>query len=209
MPVEQSRQLTNPHVSPERIEEINGKITGLWELLPSEHQAALALVLLNGLMGGEEWPGLMEAMAQQWPLDTELLSTAFVLVNITREDLVQVHFNEEEIEKLTDDDLKTIAQTMRDHYVHDVFWPELEYVTAAVLEKKQQRRIQQRLEDAAADDTPFNTWMSQIDRQVWLLAGCSVYDLPDSNFRLMFADGVTPVEAANTVLSEAGFGLLE
>ena len=51
----------------------------------------------------------------------------------------------------------------------------------------------------------FNDWMQQVDNEVEAEAGCSVHDLPDCAFYDMFADEITPQEAATEALREAGW----
>ena len=53
--------------------------------------------------------------------------------------------------------------------------------------------------------SPYENWMRLVDEEVWSIAGCSVYDLPDFCSRDMFESGVSAEEAAREVLEEAGF----
>lgn len=48
----------------------------------------------------------------------------------------------------------------------------------------------------------FKLWMKKVDVFVEMLAGCSVYDLPDCLFRDWYEDGVTPEEAAARAVEE-------
>lgn len=195
--------------SAENLHTLKGNLFAAWEHLPLEHQATTTLLLLEKMLESDFRAWVRQTISLRWPLETELLPTAFTLIQITREDLVEAHFHEDEIAQLTDEDLKTIAQTMRDHYVHDVFWPELAYVTEGFLEARNKHNLQQRLEEASAADADFQAWMSQIDKLTWTTAGCSIYDLPDCNFRSMFAGGISPGEVVNQVLEEAGVDFLE
>lgn len=198
-----------PSPSPENLPELKERVVAAWEQLPPEHQATMLLVLLEKLMEGDYRAWIKQAISLRWPLETELLPTAFTLIKITREDLVEAHFHEDELAQLTGEDLQTIAKTMRDHYVHDVFWPELTYVTEGILEAKNKRSLEQRLEEASAADADFQAWMSQIDKLTWTTAGCSIYDLPDFDFRSRFADSMTPEEAVSQALEESGFDFIE
>ena len=184
-----------------------GELLTAWQQLPAEQQVAVTLGLLGALMDSEQEPAIREAIASRWPIATSLLATAFPVVDITRDDLIEAGFHQDEIGYITDADLLTIARTMRDHAVHDAFWPELEYTTAALLEEKRQRSFREILEETSAADGPFYRWMAAVDRHVWTLAGCSIYDLPDYDFRSMFDDDVVPAESVNRVLEEAGFDL--
>lgn len=185
------------------------ELLAAWQELPVDQQTTLVLELMTGLMETDQKPEIQAAIASRWPIETKHLATGLPPVALTRDDLVEASFHQDEIAQITDADLLTIARTMRDHYVHDVFWPELEYVTASVLEKKRQRSFGETLEEISAADGPFYTWMAEIDRYVWTLVGCSVYDLPDYSFRSMFDDEVAAEEAANRVLEEAGFDLAD
>ncbi|MCK5017073.1 MAG: hypothetical protein KAS32_08370 [Candidatus Peribacteraceae bacterium] len=51
----------------------------------------------------------------------------------------------------------------------------------------------------------FDTWMEQIDDEVWSIAGCSVHDLPDYAFRDAFDGGASPEEVAYDLLESEGF----
>jgi hypothetical protein len=55
------------------------------------------------------------------------------------------------------------------------------------------------------EPSDFDQWMQQVDQAVDALAGCSVYDLPDFAFRDAYDGGLTPSEAARSVLTEAGW----
>lgn len=66
------------------------------------------------------------------------------------------------------------------------------------------------LVDSPKDEkAQFNQWMLTIDQYVWQLVGCSMYDLPDYNFGLMFDNRIEPEEAVNGILQESGLELLE
>ncbi len=163
-----------------------------------------ALDLIQDVMESDAGLPFREELDNRWPVKRASLPATFALLTITREDLVEAHVNQAEMSLLADEDLATIGQTMRDHYVHDLFWPELEYHLTAILETKQTRSPQQRLAEATAEDQPFYRWMGAIDQQIWQLAGCSVYDLPDTNFRVLFNDEMAAAEVANNILQEAG-----
>lgn len=207
MPVENPAANHQQESDPKKIFAAKEVILATWQQLPEEHQATMVLVLLDDVMKGEQRAWLREALVLRWPLQTNELASAFPVVQLTRKDLVQACLTQEEIGLLTDEDLHLVAQTMRNHHVHDVFWPELEYVVTDLLEKKRQRPFQERLEAVTAVDGDYFAWMNQIDRYVWTLAGCSVYDLQDFDSRPLFTSGATAEEVANQVLDDAGFDL--
>lgn len=202
MPIEQPRSQNNP-ASIEQGRDIQDQITVLWNLLPESQQAIFALTLISWLMEGEQKHQFREAIDERWPVTTDTIYATFGLIQLTRQDLIRAHFNGAEISLLSDEDLTTIAQTMRDHYVHDVFWPELEYVTTAVLEEKRPSIIE-RHKETTAKDADFYNWMSEIDSHVWSIVGCSVYDLPDAQFRDHFNAGLDTAEVVNTLLAGSG-----
>jgi hypothetical protein len=51
--------------------------------------------------------------------------------------LKRAHLDDEEISQLNDDDLVEIAGAVRNHFVHNVFWDEVEYVAREMLEQRE------------------------------------------------------------------------
>lgn len=49
----------------------------------------------------------------------------------------------------------------------------------------------------------FDQWMKEVDSAVWLLVGCSVYDLPNTDFAFWYEDGLTLEQAARMAIKEA------
>lgn len=139
----QKQELEKPSFDPENLHTLKNGLFETWEQLPPEHQATALLVLLEKLMESGYRAWIKEAIGLRWPIETELLATAFPRIQITRDDLVRAHIYENDIAQLTDEDLRTISQTMREHYIHDVFWPELAYVANGILEEKSGATSQQ------------------------------------------------------------------
>ena len=52
---------------PEELNRINDEMVATWEQLPAEHQASMALVLLQTIMDGEWGEWMKEAIALKWP----------------------------------------------------------------------------------------------------------------------------------------------
>lgn len=202
MTTEKKPQITN---TSENVQTITNKIKELWHTSPQEFQANLALQLLGDVMESDERDAIREAFNANWPLTPQTLEKSYPHIAISRDDLGNARFNQEEIDQITDEDLTAISKTMCERYINNFFWPELEYVTANLLEQKEQLNIRERLAKALSEDGLFYAWMNKIDQHVWQVAGCSIYDLPDYNFREMFEDSADPAEVVNTVLSEAGF----
>jgi hypothetical protein len=88
-------------------------------------------------MEGELGEWLKEAMALRWPKQTDTGESLFPITAVSRDDLKQVNFSDEEAAQLTDEDMRKIAEKMEDHYVNDWFWDDLKYFAEDILEKKQ------------------------------------------------------------------------
>ena len=110
------------------------EIQALWQQLPEEHQVSLVLQLTSDIMSGVYRPYLRHAMMQQWPVRPEEFPVAFPRFEITEDDLLNAYLDEEDIVELTPAHLEEMADTMRNHYIHDLFWPELRHVAGLVLE---------------------------------------------------------------------------
>src|SRR5260221_4608289 len=123
--------------NPEHILIIKDEMLERFRQLPAEHQALMALVIVSKVMEGEWATWLQGAVETQRALKTDPQDRLFPLTAISREDLKRVHFTEDEIAKLTDEDMMKIARTMEDHYVYDMFWDELKFNTEQVLEDKE------------------------------------------------------------------------
>lgn len=139
----QARQMTNLQLvgrlsfEAEYLLSLKDALLERWQQLPTEHQATMALVLLNTVMEGEWGEWMKEAIALRYPSDTDTADKSFPITRLSREDLKEVGLEDEEIARLTDEDLKDIARKMGDHYVNDWFWDELEFHAREVLDKKQ------------------------------------------------------------------------
>ena len=55
------------------------------------------------------------------------------------------------------------------------------------------------------DEHQYRLWMRKVDRVVIVLAGVSVFDLPDQPFRDWYADQFTAREAAIMALESDGY----
>jgi hypothetical protein len=110
------------------------QIQALWEAMPDEQKAAMTLTLLDSVMKSDYRPWLLQNMAERWPLQTEELAYAYPHIEISELDLVRVQLDDEEISRLTER-RHGIAVIMRNHYLYDVFWPELRHVARMLLEE--------------------------------------------------------------------------
>ncbi len=60
-----------PTPEPKELHRIKDELVALWEQLPAEHQATMALVLLDWVMQTEMGAWLKEAVAIKWPDEDE------------------------------------------------------------------------------------------------------------------------------------------
>jgi hypothetical protein len=49
----------------------------------------------------------------------------------------------------------------------------------------------------------FRQWMAEVDARVGAVCGVGAYDLPDTNYRDWYEDGMSPVAAADRAIGEA------
>lgn len=111
------------------------QIQALWQELPDAHQVALALELVGSILESPYRPYFRHAMTQQWPIRPTEFAVAFPKFEITDDDLLNAYLDEEDLVQLTPEHLQEMAETMRSHYINDLFWPELRYVAGSILEK--------------------------------------------------------------------------
>ena len=115
--------------------EETAQIQSLWQDLPEAHQVALVLQLASSLMEGAYRPYLRHAMTQQWPVKPAEFPVAFPKFEVTEDDLLNAYLDEEDIVQLKPEHLQEMAETMRSHYINDLFWPELRHIAGIVLER--------------------------------------------------------------------------
>lgn len=60
-------------------------------------------------------------------------------------------------------------------------------------------------QESMASMERFNAWLDMVESLVWDEVGVSLSDLPDEDYYGMFTDGFTPRDAADYVLTEAGY----
>lgn len=133
MPVEPEPTNAIEQVAEPFTEEM-AQIQALWQELPDAHQVALALKLVGSILESPYRPYFRHAMTQQWPIRPTEFAVAFPKFEITEDDLLNAYLDEEDTVQLTAEHCQEIAETMRNHYIHDLFWPELRHVAGLVLE---------------------------------------------------------------------------
>jgi len=106
--------------------------------LPPEHQATLSLALLQHLLKGEWGTWLRDALTIQLIIGERVVVPPGTN-QVSRENLQRVGFTEEEMGRLSDTDLGTIATIIHEHYVNEVFWDELRFATDVWLDGQEQK----------------------------------------------------------------------
>jgi hypothetical protein len=120
------------------VTKIKDSILTQWQKLPASEQRETALDLLDEVMTSQYVSEFREAIDTRWPVEPKSLHATFALVSLDSDDLQRAHLDEAEITQLTDDDLVDIARGVRNHFVQDVFWDEVEYVARTMFEQKQE-----------------------------------------------------------------------
>jgi hypothetical protein len=108
-----------------------------WQKLPVLEQKEFILDLLDEVMRSSYRTEFREAIDIRWPVKPGSLHATFALVSLDYGDLKQAHLDDEEISQLNDDNLVEIAGAIRNHFVHNVFWDEVEYVAREMLEQRE------------------------------------------------------------------------
>ncbi len=110
------------------------QIHAIWRELPDTHQVALVLQLADSIMTSAYRPYFRHAMTQLWPVRPSEFPVAFPKFEISQADLIRANLDEEDAVQLSAESRQEIANSMRQHYIHDLFWPELGHVAGMVLE---------------------------------------------------------------------------
>ena len=218
-----------PRVTAETLLSSKEDIFRAWKHLPSEHQATVTLVMINEVLQGEWGAWLFNAFSLQYAerkeenaylntapsMETEASTLTFPVITISRSHLKRV-FSEEEVAQFTDQEIAQIAEEMRiDFTVDPGFWYAVEMTGRRILTERDEppEDVGHQLPDSEQqnqyDEAAYTDWMQTVDEVVWQMAACSVYDLPDYEFRMLFDDDVIPAYAAEQALIAAGFSKLE
>ena len=73
--------------------------------------------------------------------DTEFWNKEFVVTSLTRADLQEQGFPDEQIALLSDEDMETIASAMEDIYCDTGYWEDLELCTNRTLARKEEDAV--------------------------------------------------------------------
>jgi hypothetical protein len=129
-----------PTPNPQELLQIKDELITRFQQLPAQHQATMALLLVKQVMEGEWGHWMREAIKLRWPEATEPLQQAFPITSVSRADLKETDFTNEEIGQLTDEDMTQIARIMEDDYVETLFWDDLADAIRQVLAEKGQEK---------------------------------------------------------------------
>lgn len=192
--------------SPTEILQAKESLLAAWAQLPADHQATMVLVLLQELQQSEWGAWVQEAIATTWPQESSSAKPSFPVISLDRHTLKRA-FSVAEVARFTDEQIAHIAEEMGVGFQLDPgFWYAVEMIGSRLLEEKAAAEFDPLLPtDSVGNEADFTAWMQAVDHAVWQLAGCSIHDLPDCNFRPLFDDGLTPLEMAQEALQDAGF----
>lgn len=134
--------------TPDQLLQLKEAIITAFQALPPEHQATMSLSVFKIVTDGEWGTWVKDALSR---LNMTETSSVGSFPTVTRDHLHHVAFSENEIGKLTDDELAAISRAMYTHYVSDLFWDEVQFHTANILDGKPATS------DSACDlQSPFN-----------------------------------------------------
>ncbi len=212
MSVKRSQEIIAETTNSETPNALKGEILSAWNQLPGEFKATLIQTLVQDVQNMEVRDSSAEIIAYRTKKEKETESSTYPVYSLNRENLEQA-FSEEEFNQFGDQDIRRIAEELRNGFLFDSgFWYAVKMVGEDILEERaffpdgdsesHDVWTEQIVSEVGQD---YSRWMKAVDQAVWISAGCSVYDLPDCNFRSMFDEGAASAEAVNEVLQNAGF----
>ena len=112
----------------------------LWENIPAEQQASLALKLVQAVRKGKWGEWLQEELHIQQPerLEADPRLKPFTITSVCRADM-QERLGDEEIALFDDADMQRLANKMEGWYVEESFWTDMELAAQRILEEKGQQ----------------------------------------------------------------------
>jgi hypothetical protein len=131
---------------PERLHVLKDELMERFGQLPPEHQATMALVLVNQVIEGELGEWMREAIALRFPQDNPFA--------VSHDDLRQTRLPDGQISQLNDQDLAHISRMLRQHYEQDVFLVAAPVIAELVLAEKQKPPKPVLLDQATRDKLP-------------------------------------------------------
>lgn len=133
MTAEHSPEKPGQTLDSESVAQLKDQLKAVWQQLPDEQKATMAIELLEGVMAGEERPSFREAVDRRWPVTSQSIHATFALLTITHDDLAEIGLVEDEICLFDEEKLWELSSEIRHHYVIQGFWEELKYYTAQFL----------------------------------------------------------------------------
>lgn len=133
MTTERSAEKPDQTLDSESVAHLKDQLQAIWQQLPDEQKATIAIQLLEDVMSGEEKLSFREALDKRWPVTSESIYRTFALRTITPDDLEEIGLVEDEIQCFDADKLQELSNEIRHHYVVQGFWEELKYHTAHFL----------------------------------------------------------------------------
>jgi len=106
----------------------------LWRRLPAEQQVTLGLHFVETILKGNYRQYFLHVNAKKHLLKTTELESAYPTIEISEADLRQANLDHREIAQLEIEDRRTMAETIRNHYIYDLFWPELRHLAQLLLD---------------------------------------------------------------------------
>jgi hypothetical protein len=132
-------------------------------------------------------------------MDTSALNKSFEVSSISRADL-QNFFSLEEIENLTNDDMKAIAKKMGDLYCDLAYWQDLENTAKDVLEERQASNAKKPSKPKnlcskrVTPETAYEVWQNGM-HTYWVL---KKYQAPEQELKNVYARWHCAVISPNT-----------
>ncbi len=117
---------------------LKNEVLERFQQLSPEHQATMGLVLVKSIVDGEWGRWFQDALAAQYNISEKAVVAPFIYT-VSREHLRRIHTSDEEIERLSDEDLATIAKLIHEHFITDAYWDELAFITDLVLAGKRNK----------------------------------------------------------------------
>lgn len=209
MPVENGQRPDKSQLNPMDIYQLKDFILAAWDTLPPEHQATMTLVLLENTLKSEWGEWSKDAIERGWVQEQAPTEKTFPVISLSRSALTRA-FDEEEAGRFSDQQIARLAEEMGIGFNEDPgFWYSVEMIGRRLFGDDLDFNQVETNHRAVNSESGFSDWIQAVDDYAWVLAGCSVHDLSDCDFRSMFEEGVSPEEMTNEVLQDAGLGLDE
>ncbi len=136
MPIERPQNSSERNLNPETEAKLNNEIVVVWNQLPLEQQATMALTLVKEIQKGEWGNWLIGEIMHQQEEEKEAHEPTFPVYSLNWGNMESA-FSEEEIVQLGDQDLKLIAEEMRVGFLFDSgFWFAVKMIGQRILEER-------------------------------------------------------------------------